>query len=81
MLEGKTTGAPVGMVINNAIIVIDYAIRHGNMKRIPAENGLDTSIEQGVGPKLKTGDLVVMPTVGAGYLTGCISFVHEDFLG
>lgn len=62
-------------------LTLDYAIRHGNMRRIVAENGMDTSIEQGVGPKLKTGDLVVMPTVGAGYLTGCLSFVHEDFLG
>ncbi len=61
-------------------LTLDYAIRHGNMERIVNDRGVGTSIEQGVGAKLETGDLVVMPTVGAGYLTGCFTFVHEDFL-
>jgi 3-oxoacyl-[acyl-carrier-protein] synthase-3 len=58
-------------------LTLDYAIRRGNMKRI-VENGSGIRIEEDVAPKLATGDLVVMPTVGAGYLTGCFSFVHED---
>jgi 3-oxoacyl-[acyl-carrier-protein] synthase-3 len=62
-------------------LTLDYAIRQGNMKRIVDEAGVGRSIEREVGPKIATGDLVLMPTVGAGYLTGCFTFVHEDFLG
>ena len=62
-------------------VTLDYAIRHGNMKRVVDEQGIGRSIEENVSPKLESGDLVIMPTVGAGYLTGCFSFVHEDFLG
>ncbi len=60
-------------------LALDYAIRHGSMKRI-VEDGRGVRIETCVPPKLKTGDLVALPTVGAGYLTGCFTFIHEDFL-
>ncbi len=58
------------------LITLDYAIRRGNMRRVhDGERFL--RIEDEVPPRIQPGDLVAVPTVGAGYLTGCFSFVHE----
>ena len=61
------------------LITLDYGIRHGSMRRVLSEtdSGVAKSIEEGVGPKIGPGDLVAIPTVGAGYLTGCFTYIHE----
>ncbi len=62
------------------LITLDYAVRRGNMKRSVDEAG-KVSIEEDVAPRIGAGDLVTMPTVGAGYLDGCFTYVHEDYPG
>jgi 3-oxoacyl-[acyl-carrier-protein] synthase III len=61
------------------LITLDYAIRRGNMRRVLSESdpSVAVAIQEEVGPKIEPGDLVCIPTVGAGYLTGCFSYVHE----
>ncbi|MCU0725707.1 MAG: ketoacyl-ACP synthase III [Planctomycetes bacterium] len=58
------------------LITLDYAVRRGNMRRV-MDGERVLSIEEDVGPPLRTGDLVAVPTVGAGYRLGCFTFVHE----
>jgi 3-oxoacyl-[acyl-carrier-protein] synthase-3 len=55
------------------LISLDYAIRRGNMFRPGPDDEIVTDETQRIEP----GDLVLVPTVGAGYLTGCYSYVHE----
>ena len=57
-------------------VTLDYAIRRGNMRRV-VDNGGTVRIEEDIAPRLEPGDLIVVPTVGAGYLTGCFTYVME----
>jgi 3-oxoacyl-[acyl-carrier-protein] synthase-3 len=59
------------------LITLDYAVRRGNMRRV-LDGDRVLSVEEDVGPPLRTGDLVAIPTVGAGYRTGCFTFLHES---
>ncbi len=59
-------------------VTLDYAVRRGNMKRV-VEDGVGVSIEEDVAPTLKTGDLVCVPTVAAGYVMAGLTFIHEEF--
>jgi 3-oxoacyl-[acyl-carrier-protein] synthase-3 len=58
------------------LITLDYAVRRGNMRRV-IEDDKVLEVEDDVPPRIEPGDLVALPTVGAGYLTGCFTFVHE----
>ena len=58
------------------LITLDYAVRRGNMHRV-MEGERCIGIREDVAPRLERGDLVAVPTVGAGYLTGCFTYVHE----
>lgn len=60
------------------MITWDYAARRGNMRRV-LEGDRTVGIEEDVAPRLRTGDLVSIPTVGAGYRTGCFTYVHEEY--
>ena len=60
------------------LVTLAYAIRRGNMRRTSdVENG-SVTIEEDVTPRIEPGDLVALPTVGAGYVDGCFTFVHEE---
>lgn len=61
------------------LITLDYGLRRGNMKRVLREDDPSVASEviEDVGPRIGPGDLVVVPTVGAGYLTGSFAYVVE----
>jgi 3-oxoacyl-[acyl-carrier-protein] synthase-3 len=56
---------------------LDYAVREGNLDRIPPAEGsnrMGTIVK--CGRRIEKGDLVVMTSIGAGYLYGAVAFVH-----
>ena len=58
------------------MITLDYALRRGNMVRVE-EDGVAVEVREDDGVRIEPGDLVAVPTVGAGYLTGCFTFLNE----
>ncbi|MCZ6571978.1 MAG: ketoacyl-ACP synthase III [Planctomycetota bacterium] len=58
------------------LIALDYAVRHGNMQTVCDEDGVILDIKQ-IPEPLQKGDLVVLTTIGAGYLSGAIGFVNR----
>ncbi len=59
------------------MLTLDYAVRQGNMHRIPPEDGsgkMGTIVK--TNDTLKKGDLVVLTAIGAGYIYGAIAFKH-----
>lgn len=58
------------------VVTLDYALRRGSMTRV-VQDGLPAEIREDDSLRIKPGDLVAVPAVGAGYLTGCFTFVHE----
>jgi len=59
------------------LLTLDYGLRRGNMERVLDEEGRVLEVREDVGEKIGSGDLVAIPTVGAGYLTGCFSYVVD----
>lgn len=59
------------------VITLDYGLRRGNMTRTK-QDGHVATIKEDETLRIKPGDLVAVPAVGAGYLTGCFTFVHES---
>ena len=58
------------------VIALDYAIRKGNMTaETDAETGKIHRVDEVADP-LQRGDVVVLPSIGAGYLFGAIAFVN-----
>ncbi|MGQ0613569.1 MAG: 3-oxoacyl-ACP synthase III family protein [Planctomycetaceae bacterium] len=58
------------------LIGLDYAVRHGSM-RVDREEGTERILEvHEVRNPIRRGDLVVLPTIGAGYVFGAAAFVH-----
>jgi 3-oxoacyl-[acyl-carrier-protein] synthase III len=58
------------------LVTLDYAVREGNMRRVE-QDGLTVEIQDDEAARLQPGDLVLTPTVGAGYRIGCFTFVHD----
>jgi len=59
------------------LLTLDYAVRRGNMKRVLDDDGKVLEVRDDVGETLQSGDLVAIPTVGGGYLTGCFTYVVD----
>lgn len=57
------------------LIALDHGIRYGNTRRVLDDDGHVTAIETQPEHKIRDGDLVLMPSIGGGYLMGCIGFV------
>ncbi|MHC4847699.1 MAG: 3-oxoacyl-ACP synthase III family protein [Planctomycetota bacterium] len=58
------------------MIALDYAMRNGNYRAdVDEETGKIHAIHEVRDPIAK-GELVVLPTIGAGYLYGAVGFVH-----
>ena len=58
------------------VIALDFAMRHGNLtaKTEPeTERILEVNLHQ---DPIEKGELVVLPTIGAGYLYGAVGFIH-----
>jgi 3-oxoacyl-[acyl-carrier-protein] synthase-3 len=59
------------------LLTLDYGLRRGNMERVLDDEGRVLEVKEDVGPGIRSGDLVAIPTVGAGYLTGCFTYVVD----
>ena len=57
------------------LIALDHGIRYGNMHRVLDDEGHVVRIETRSEHKIQDGDLVLMPSIGGGYLMGCVGFV------
>ena len=57
------------------LIALDHGIRYGNTRRVLDDDGHVTAIETQPEHKIREGDLVLMPSIGGGYLMGCVGFV------
>lgn len=58
------------------MIALDYAMRTGNYRAdVNEETGKIEAIHE-VSDPIAKGELVVLPTIGAGYLYGAVGFVH-----
>jgi 3-oxoacyl-[acyl-carrier-protein] synthase III len=56
---------------------LDYAIREGNLRREePPEHENRMGVVSPCGRRIEKGDLVVLVSIGAGYLYGAVAFVH-----
>lgn len=56
---------------------LDYAVREGNLRREePPEGSHRMGAISPCGRRLQKGDLVVLVSIGAGYLYGAVAFVH-----
>ena len=56
------------------LIALDYGIRCGNLSRELDEEGRVLSIKTHEDLRIHKGDLVLMPSIGGGYLMGCAGF-------
>lgn len=57
------------------LMALDYAVREGNLKAdVEPETGKILEIHEVADP-IRRGDLVVLPSIGAGYLFGSVGFV------
>ena len=56
------------------LIALDHGLRHGNMARDLDGDGRVTGIRDEPEHKIRSGDLVLMPSIGGGYLIGCAAF-------
>jgi 3-oxoacyl-[acyl-carrier-protein] synthase III len=57
------------------LVTLDFGLRRGNMaRRLDAEGRVLEILEQPE-HKIRKGDLVLLPSIGGGYLMGCIGFV------
>ncbi len=57
------------------VVALDHAIRRGNTHRRLDDEGRLLEIVDAPDQKIRPGDLVLMPSIGGGYLMGCTGFV------
>lgn len=57
------------------LIALDHGIRYGNTARRLDDEGNVLEIVKQPEHRIREGDLVLMPSIGGGYLMGCIGFV------
>jgi 3-oxoacyl-[acyl-carrier-protein] synthase-3 len=62
------------------LIALDYALRHGNMERQLDDEGRVLDVTCREDQRIGAGDLVLMPSIGGGYLMGCAGFVADERL-
>ena len=62
------------------LVALDFALRRGNMSRVLDDNGHVLSIAEHEDQRIRSGDLVLLPSIGGGYLMGCMGFVADAAL-
>ncbi len=62
------------------LIGLDFALREGNMDRVLDDDGRVLEIITQPEHRVQAGELVLLPSIGGGYLMGCIGFVAEPAL-
>ena len=58
------------------LIALDHAIRHGNTARVLDDEGQVVEVVTQPEHRIAEGDLVLMPSIGGGYLIGTTGFVY-----
>jgi len=59
------------------LMALDFSIRHGNYEADHDEETGKINAIRVVDNKIQRGDLVLLPTIGAGYLYGAVGFVNS----
>lgn len=62
------------------LIALDFALRNGNMTRELDEEGRVLAIHEQPEHRIQEGELVLLPSIGGGYLIGCVGFIAEPHL-
>ena len=62
------------------LVALDFGIRHGNMARELDDDGHVTAIVTQEEHRFQAGELILLPSIGGGYLMGCSGFVAESTL-
>ena len=62
------------------LIALDHGIRKGNLFRNLDDEGNVIDIVEQPEHRIQEGELVLMPSIGGGYLMGCVGFVAEKSL-
>jgi len=62
------------------LVALDYGLRYGNMARELDEDGKVIRIVDHEEQRFQPGELVLLPSIGGGYLMGCAGFVVEQAL-
>jgi len=62
------------------LVALDFAAREGSMQRVLDDEGLVTEIVTDADQRIRPGQLVLLPSIGGGYLMGCAGFIAEPSL-
>jgi 3-oxoacyl-[acyl-carrier-protein] synthase-3 len=62
------------------LVALDYGLRRGNMARVLDDEGRVLEVREQPEHRIRAGELVLMPSIGGGYLMGCTGFVVEPAL-
>ena len=62
------------------LVALDYGLRYGTMQRRLGENDKVLEIVDLPEERFEAGELVLLPSIGGGYLMGCSGFVVEPSL-
>ncbi len=62
------------------LVALDYGIRHGSMERVLDDDGNVIEIRENENARIQEGELVLLPSIGGGYLMGCVGFIAEPQL-
>jgi 3-oxoacyl-[acyl-carrier-protein] synthase-3 len=57
------------------LVALDHGLRTGNMERRLDADGRVLAVEDRADQRIEGGDLVLLPSIGGGYLMGCVGFV------
>jgi 3-oxoacyl-[acyl-carrier-protein] synthase-3 len=59
------------------LVALDHGVRRGNMARVLDDAGDVLDVVDQPEHKIRGGELVLLPSIGGGYLMGCVGFVSE----
>ncbi|MDA1194804.1 MAG: ketoacyl-ACP synthase III [Planctomycetota bacterium] len=62
------------------LVALDFALREGNMARRLDEDGRVLEIITQPEHRIQAGELILMPSIGGGYLMGCLGFLADPAL-
>jgi 3-oxoacyl-[acyl-carrier-protein] synthase-3 len=62
------------------VLALDFALRYGNLDRKLDDEGRVLEVFNRPEERIQAGELVLMPSIGGGYLMGCIGFIAEESL-
>ena len=57
------------------VFALDYGMRYGNLRRTLDDEGRVVEIVNDPEQRIRAGELVLLPSIGGGYLMGCVGFI------